>query len=80
MYNENGIYGKYNWSTLVIFAVAIIAQIPFMDMSFYHSYFAKVIGADVSWIPSLLIPGALYYLVNRRRGLSLVPNLTAHHQ
>ncbi|MBN3853998.1 cytosine permease [Paraburkholderia sp. Ac-20340] len=78
MYNENGIYGKYNWSTLTIFLVAVLVQVPFMDMSFYHSYFAKLIGADVSWIPSLLVPGALYYFVNRRRGLSLVPNLSAH--
>jgi NCS1 family nucleobase:cation symporter-1 len=78
MYNENGIYGKYNWSTLAIFAVAIAVQIPFMDMSFYHSYFAKLIGADVSWIPSLLVPGVLYYLTNRRRGLSLVPNLSTN--
>jgi len=79
MYNEDGIYGKYNWGTLMIFAVSIAVQIPFMDMSFYHSYFAKMIGADVSWIPSLLVPGALYYFANRRRGLALVPSMSAHH-
>jgi NCS1 family nucleobase:cation symporter-1 len=79
MYDEEGMYGKYNWSTLAIFVVAVAVQIPFMDMSFYHSYFAKLIGADVSWIPSLLVPGALYYLVNRRRGLSLVPSMTTSH-
>ncbi|MGS0625897.1 purine-cytosine permease family protein [Ralstonia sp. VS2407] len=73
MYCEDGIYGKYNFSTLAIFAVAIVAQIPFMDLSFYHSYFAKSIGADVSWIPSLLVPGTLYYLVNRWRGNVAVP-------
>ncbi|MGK8777170.1 purine-cytosine permease family protein [Burkholderia cenocepacia] len=74
MYNEDGIYGKYNISTLVIFIVAVAVQVPFMDMSFYHSYFARLIGADVSWIPSLLVPGVLYYFANRHRGLSLLPN------
>jgi NCS1 family nucleobase:cation symporter-1 len=60
MYNVNGIYGKYNISTMVIFLIGVASTIPFMDMSFYHSYFAKVIGADMSWIPALIVPAALY--------------------
>jgi NCS1 family nucleobase:cation symporter-1 len=61
----NGIYGKYNVATLVIYFVAIASTVPFMDVSFYHSYFAKLLNADISWIPALVVPGTLYYLVNR---------------
>lgn len=66
MYDARGRYGKFNMSTLAIYCLGIASTLPFMDLSFYHSYFAKMIGADVSWIPSLLVPGILYYVMNRR--------------
>lgn len=75
----NGMYGKYNISTLAIYFVAIASTLPFMDVSFYHSYFAKLLNADISWIPALIVPGALYYFVNshnsRRRFESPVADL-----
>ncbi|PRZ55843.1 NCS1 family nucleobase:cation symporter-1 [Paraburkholderia fungorum] len=64
MYDSRGQYGKFNVTTLTIYAIGILSTIPFMDLSFYHSYFAKLIGADVSWIPSLVVPGVLYYAVH----------------
>jgi NCS1 family nucleobase:cation symporter-1 len=72
MYLVDGIYGSINWTTLAIYFAAIAVQLPFMDLSFYHSYFARLTGADLSWIPSLIVPGVLYYMVNRKRGLHLV--------
>ncbi|MFG6206123.1 purine-cytosine permease family protein [Pseudomonas retamae] len=60
MYSADGIYGKYNVSTMVIFLIGVASTVPFMDMSFYHSYFAKMIGADVSWVPALIVPAVLY--------------------
>lgn len=71
MYDVNGRYGKYNVMTILIFCVGVASTLPFMDVSFYHSYFARMIGADVSWIPSLLVPGFLYYMVNRGRLVEL---------
>jgi nucleobase:cation symporter-1, NCS1 family len=69
MYDSRGRYGKFNMSTIAIYCLGIASTLPFMDLSFYHSYFAKMIGADVSWIPSLLVPGILYYVVNRGLGV-----------
>ena len=60
MYSVDGIYGKYNVPTMVIFLIGVASTVPFMDMSFYHSYFAKMIGADVSWVPALIVPAVLY--------------------
>jgi len=65
MYDSRGQYGKFNVPTLVIYILGVASTIPFMDLSFYHSYFARVIGADVSWVPCLLVPGVLYYFANR---------------
>ncbi|MDS0807065.1 purine-cytosine permease family protein [Burkholderia cenocepacia] len=64
MYDARGRYGKFNMTTLAIYALGIASTLPFMDLSFYHSYFARSIGADVSWIPSLVVPGLLYYIVH----------------
>ncbi|MCO6060445.1 cytosine permease [Pseudomonas sp. MOB-449] len=67
LYNVDGQYGKYNYSTLAIYFIGIACCIPFMELSFYHSYLAQLIGTDVSWVPALIVPGALYYFYNRRR-------------
>ncbi len=71
MYDVNGIYGKINWNTLMIYAVAVLIQIPFMELSFYKGPIAHMIGTDISWLPGLVIPGVLYYVVNRKKQLHL---------
>ncbi|QXI30915.1 purine-cytosine permease family protein [Pseudomonas vanderleydeniana] len=60
MYDVDGIYGRYSWSTMIIFLLGVASTIPFMDVSFYHSYFSVLIGADVAWIPALIVPAVLY--------------------
>lgn len=71
MYDVNSIYGKVNWNTLSIYAVAVVAQIPFMELSFYKGPIDQIIGTDISWLPALVIPGVLYYFVNRNKQLHL---------
>lgn len=73
MYDVNGIYGKVNWNTLSIYAFAVVVQIPFMELSFYKGPMASLVGTDISWLPALVVPGVLYYLVNRRKQLHLTP-------
>ena len=67
MYDAQGQYGAFNLKTILIYCAGFASTIPFMDVSFYHSYFAKLIGADISWIPSLLVPGLLYYFASSVR-------------
>lgn len=71
MYDVNSIYGKVNWNTLSIYAIAVVAQIPFMELSFYKGPINQIIGTDISWLPALIIPGVLYYFVNRNKQLHL---------
>lgn len=65
IYNAKGIYGTFNWQTLGIYGISILAQIPFMDLSFYHGPIARWAGADVAWIPALVVPSVLYAILGR---------------
>lgn len=67
MYDVDGSYGKYNVTTLLIFLLTIIVELPFMDLSFYHGIIARAVGADISWIPALIVPGALYFAFTKER-------------
>ncbi|QLJ12602.1 cytosine permease [Pseudomonas putida] len=67
MFDVNGEYGKTNYTTVAIYILGVLSCIPFMEVSFYKSHFAEVIGTDISWVPALLVPGALYYIANRHR-------------
>lgn len=73
MYDVNGIYGKVNWSTLSIYAIAVVVQIPFMELSFYKGPIAALVGTDISWLPALVVPAVLYYVANRHKQLHLTP-------
>lgn len=70
MYDVDGRYGRYNWPTLFVYLIAVVVQIPFMQMSFYTGSIAKLVGADISWIPALIVPGVLYFLVNRKTAIA----------
>jgi NCS1 family nucleobase:cation symporter-1 len=68
IFDRNGIYGKFNWITLSIYTVAIVAELPFMYLSFYKGFVAHSLeGADVSWIIGSLLPGFLYYFLMKNR-------------
>lgn len=65
IFDERGIYGRINWMTVGVYVFAIVLQVPFMSLSFYKGPIARVVGTDLSWIPGLLVPGGLYYLLMR---------------
>lgn len=66
IFNERGIYGRINWMTVGVYVFALLVQVPFMSLSFYKGPIARILGTDLSWIPGLLVPGALYYFFMRR--------------
>lgn len=67
MFDVDGEYGKTNYMTVAIYILGVLSCIPFMEVSFYKSHFAEIIGTDISWVPALLVPGTLYFLMNRHR-------------
>jgi len=68
MFDVSGIYGAYRWATIGVFSMAVLAQVPFMSLSFYQGPFAKMIGSDVAWVPGLLLPAALHVWVDGGKG------------
>jgi NCS1 family nucleobase:cation symporter-1 len=60
MFTLDGIYGRYRWGSIAVYLVSILVQIPFMSLSFYTGPLARTFGADIAWLPGLIVPTALY--------------------
>ncbi|WP_051404799.1 purine-cytosine permease family protein [Bacillus cihuensis] len=68
IFDLNGQYGKVNWIASFAFVVSIIAEIPFINASFYVGPVAKALnGADLAWAAGLFLPAILYYFPMKRK-------------
>jgi NCS1 family nucleobase:cation symporter-1 len=67
MFDLNGLYGRFNWSTIAIYFLAVAIQAPFARLSFYTGVIAREVGADTAWIPGLIVPAILYCILERQR-------------
>jgi nucleobase:cation symporter-1, NCS1 family len=65
LFRVDGLYGRYRWNVIAVYLVSIALQIPFMQLSFYTGFIARLLGADIAWVPGLVIPALLYCLVER---------------
>ncbi|MDQ6594920.1 cytosine permease [Bacillus salipaludis] len=62
IFDVNGIYGKYNWISLIVYLFVVMIEIPFMHTSMYKGPIANALdGADITWIVGIFLPGILYY-------------------
>jgi NCS1 family nucleobase:cation symporter-1 len=66
LFRREGEYGSWRWHTIAIFLLGVAAQAPFMSLSFYQGWVAQRIGADLAWLPGLLLPAVFYVAVERR--------------
>ncbi|MEU4652805.1 cytosine permease [Streptomyces sp. NPDC023723] len=67
LFDASGRYGAWRWDALGVYAVGLLAQLPFLATGFYTGpLVAPLGGADVSWIVGLAVPAALYWLLARR--------------
>lgn len=66
LYDPAGRYGAYNWTALGCYLLGVVIQIPFLNQPLYQGPIAGMLhGADISWIVSLAVTGALYYALER---------------
>lgn len=64
IFNPQGIYGRWAWQGILSYAAAFLSMIPFFSLPFYVGPVAEALGgADVAFIPGLLVGGGLYYLL-----------------
>jgi NCS1 family nucleobase:cation symporter-1 len=66
MFALDGIYGRYQWKSIGVYVLSVLVQIPFASLSFYVGPIARLIGADLAWLPGLVIPGMLYCVIYTR--------------
>ncbi|GAB3681103.1 hypothetical protein [Saccharopolyspora tripterygii] len=66
LFDASGRYGRYNVTTIAIFATSVVTQIPFMNLSIYQGPVAEWLGVDVSCFVRLLLPVLLYSFSSRR--------------
>ncbi|MFD5280828.1 purine-cytosine permease family protein [Streptomyces rubrogriseus] len=68
LFDPDGRYGAWRWDALVVYAVGLLAQLPFLATAFYTGPLVGPLGgADISWIVGLVVPAALYWLLARDR-------------
>jgi nucleobase:cation symporter-1, NCS1 family len=69
--NRKGIYGVWGWRGISAYVIGFAASVPFWNLSFYESPFAKAHDAlDISFIVELLVSGVVYLIVSRSIDLS----------
>jgi nucleobase:cation symporter-1, NCS1 family len=67
LYDPNGRYGRWNMTGIVIYAIGVIVQLPFISSAFYTGPLVDSLdGADISWIVGLIVPAVLYLFAARR--------------
>jgi purine-cytosine permease-like protein len=78
----NAIFGALAIAVGLACAVSVAAALPFVSNGWYAGTMAGwTEGADISWIPGILVTGAVYLLITRFAGASQTsPDraLTAH--
>jgi len=66
IFNPQGIYGRWAWQGILSYAAAFLSMIPFFSLPFYIGPAAEALGgADVAFLPGLLVGGGLYYLLTQ---------------
>jgi nucleobase:cation symporter-1, NCS1 family len=70
LFKVNGKYGQFNWFALVVYAVTVLVEWPFMNNAWIVGAAAKALGgADIAWIVGFVFASVVYY-VGARYGLA----------
>jgi nucleobase:cation symporter-1, NCS1 family len=69
LFKTDGIYGQFNWYALVVYALAVGVQFPFMnDTAVYVGPISNDLGgADIAWIVGFVFAAVVYYVGARYR-------------
>lgn len=63
---DGGRYGRWNAGALTVFAVGVLAQIPFMSTPFYVGPIATAMGGiDIAWLIGLTVSAVAYMAMAR---------------
>jgi nucleobase:cation symporter-1, NCS1 family len=76
LFKVHGKYGTVNWFSLIVYALAVGIQFPFMnDPAVYVGSIANSLGgADIAWIVGFVFAAVVYY-VGARAGIAVSARL-----
>jgi nucleobase:cation symporter-1, NCS1 family len=64
--NRDGLYGVWGWRGISAYVIGFAASVPFWNLSFYESPFAKSNSdLDISFIVELVVAGVVYLITSR---------------
>jgi len=79
LFKADGIYGKVNWFALIVYALAVGVQFPFMNNAYYVGPVATSLGgADIAWIVGFVFAAVVYY-AGARSGLATATRSRGEH-
>ncbi len=65
---DGGIYGRFNWGTIAIYAIGFAVEIPFINTTFYEGPAAKAFnGTDFSWLVAIVVVAPVYYFYAKHK-------------
>jgi nucleobase:cation symporter-1, NCS1 family len=67
MFDVDGIYKRFNWVGLSTYFLAVICELPFARLTWYTGSLSTRVGADIAWMPGLILPFVLFPLLERRK-------------
>lgn len=78
IFDPAGRYGGVDARTMIAYLLAVGAELPFVNTSFFSGPAVALLGgADISWIVGLVVAAAAYWLLMRRfpirRGVGPIP-------
>lgn len=69
LFTPAGRYGGFNWLGILAYLIGCAALSPFISTTFYTGPLAARLGFDISWVVGMVVPGALYAIFWRIKGL-----------
>lgn len=78
-FTPRGLYGGYRWRGLAAYLVAVAAQVPFIDQTFYTGPLVGPLGnIDISWVVGGVAGAVCYLAALRVPPISRQPRPTAY--
>jgi NCS1 nucleoside transporter family len=69
-------FGGVNWQAIIAYVVGVASALPFMNNGWLQGPAAAAFGsADLSWIPGLIVTGAVYLLLTAKRTADVKENV-----
>jgi NCS1 family nucleobase:cation symporter-1 len=72
LFKPRGVYGLVNVPTVVIYLIAVAAEIPFVNSSLFVGPLVPALGgADLAWVVGLILPTVLYLIYGKRHSVRI---------